>query len=182
MKLRNKLQDEFNKIKVLDKQLASSNIVYKGMKEKAKVREKKIAERIYNEKEKKKKSVKNKDYIRAGLKRQGSSRGSSRSKVSAKSRGNKTAKGKIKRQSSAKKFSIDPFTGMRKRPMSGRKGPNRSAKKSKEDDGSTFLTAVQHPEKIKQIDRAIKDELNMDIEGEGDGNQNNDIGKYIYII
>lgn len=162
-----KLQEQLLKIKSLDKQLVNSNKLYKGMKEKSSKREQALRDKLEKEKNDKKKEQekKKKEYIKSNTLKKSSSRASSRSKNSETS--NKSSKGEKR---SSKGFSTNPFTGMR-RPSSGRSTTN-SAKKSitnkkvEEDKSNTFLTGVAHNEKMVELDRQIRDDLDFEMKEE----------------
>lgn len=165
--LQEKLFQEWNKIKSLDKQIVGTNKVYKTMKDNASFREQEFRDRLQREKEKKKQEIekKSKSYIKSRAKRQTNSRGSSRSKASA------SSKTSSKAMKNSKGFSSNPFTGMR-RPSSGKNSSKSSQKqildnKPEEEKEGTFLTGVQNPaNKYAKIDSRIKDELGYDISDE----------------
>lgn len=163
-----KLQEELMKIKSLDKQLVSSNKVYRTMKDRATIREQEIRDKMERDKreEKKMRDEKNKSYIHARAKRPGDSRGSSRSKASTSSKN--STKNSTKNMKNSKGFSSNPFTGMR-RPSSGRKSAKPEQRqildgKVEEDKGATFLTGVHHnAEKVANLDKRMKEELDIDV-------------------
>jgi len=118
-----------------------------------------------------------KSYITSHLKRQNSSRGSSKSKESS------ASKASSKQSKNSKGFTSNPFTGMR-RPSSGRKTASSSKKQilngkpEEEHKSSTFLTGVMHnAEGMAKLDERIKTEFNIDFY-ENDENINTQQNNY----
>lgn len=180
LEIQKKLQEEFMKIKSLDTKIVNSNKVYKVMKDNATVRDEQTKERIKYEKDKQKEkiAIDKKSYIKSRTNNRGlNSRGSSRSKASQSSKGTK------KQMKNSKGFSTNPFTGMR-RPSSGKNSQKSSQKSIKygaveeEDKSGTFLTGVQqNAEKVANIDRRMKEDLDMDVQNDEDFNydENNEL-------